>query len=105
MRDTVTFQQFTAEVEKLLNGTAAGKGYNASGPDSQNALYEFVQHYISGGGQAHAMGEIIYKAVRYQGRGNPEDLLKIAAWAFLAWKHHDTRPERTRQRETTSLSA
>lgn len=80
-----TFQDFTAEVEKLLGGTAAGKGYNASGPDSENRLYEFVQR-LSGGHQ-HAQGEIIYKIQRYAAKGNIEDVLKAAAWCFLIYKH------------------
>jgi hypothetical protein len=32
--------------------------------------------------------EIVYKARRYGARRNDEDLLKIAAWAFLTWRHH-----------------
>lgn len=82
----MTFQQFSQEVEALLNGTAAGKGYNANGPDSRNALYEFVQR-VSGGHQ-HAQGEIIYKVQRYAAKGNIEDIYKAAAWCFLIAKHH-----------------
>lgn len=82
-----TFQQFTQEVEKLLNGTAAGKGYNPTGPDGENQLYEFVQR-VSGGHQ-HAQGEIIYKIQRFAAKGNMEDVLKAAAWCFLIYKHAD----------------
>lgn len=74
-------------MEKLLNGTAAGKGYNGSGPDGPNQLYEFVQD-LSGGHQ-HALGEIIYKTKRFAAKGNMEDVLKIAAWAFLIYKHDE----------------
>jgi hypothetical protein len=38
-------------------------------------------------GDAHAIGEIIYKAVRYSKRGDKDDLVKIAAWAFLIYKY------------------
>lgn len=36
----------------------------------------------------HALGEIIYKAVRYHHKRDPEDLVKIAAWAELVWREH-----------------
>lgn len=80
-----TFEQFSKEVAALLNGTAAGKGYSGAGADGPNQLYEFV-HTMSDGHQ-HALGEIVYKARRYAAKGNLEDVLKIAAWAFLIYKH------------------
>ena len=80
-----TFEGFIAEVRALLEPTAAGKGYSTTGVDGQNALYEFVQEMAGAG---HALGEIVYKARRYSAKRNPEDLLKIAAWAWLAYKHH-----------------
>lgn len=82
-----TFRQFITEVEALLNSTASGKGYNQTGANGPNVLYAFVKH-MSGGHQ-HAMGEIIYKITRYAAKGNIEDILKVAAWAFLIYKHHD----------------
>lgn len=81
-----TYAEFQARVTALLEPTAKGKGYNTTGVDGENRLYEFVEETV--GGPWHAIGEIIYKAVRYRARGNPEDLEKIAAWAWLAWKHH-----------------
>lgn len=86
-----TFEGFCGDVHGLLNGTAHAKAYNETGADGPNQLYEFVQGKIAGGTAAHALGEVVYKAVRYQAKGNPEDLLKIAAWAFLAWKYHSSR--------------
>ena len=80
-----TFETFIAEVRALLEPTAQSKGYSTTGVDGQNALYEFVQEMA---GPGHALGEIVYKARRYGARKNPEDLLKIAAWAWLAYKHH-----------------
>lgn len=85
--DDRTFQDFCGAVEKLLNGTAAGKGYNGSGPDGHNQLYEFVQD-LSGGHQ-HAIGEIVYKATRFAAKQNIEDVLKAAAWCFLIYKHQE----------------
>lgn len=82
-----TFTNFEQRVLALLEPTAQSKGYNTTGVDGENKLYQFVAETI--GGPGHAIGEIIYKIKRYAARGNPEDLEKIAAWAFLAWRHHD----------------
>ena len=81
-----TWAEFVAQVEQLLAPTAAGKGYSTTGVDGQNPLFEFVSGVAQGPG--HALGEIVYKAVRYGRKRNPEDVLKIAAWAFLVWRHH-----------------
>ena len=81
-----TFQQFTEQVAALLDGTAAGKGYSKTGVDGPNQLYEFVQTMVEG--HDHALGEIVYKAKRFSAKGNEEDILKIAAWAWLIWKHN-----------------
>ena len=80
-----TWQEFTERAAALLEPTAAGKGYSTTGIDGKNALYEFVQEFA---GFGHAGGEIVYKVRRYAAKRNPEDLLKIAAWAYLAWRHH-----------------
>lgn len=80
-----TFNQFMTEVGTLLGGTASGKGYSATGADGDNPLYAFVQSMNEG--HQHALGEIVYKARRYAAKRNPEDILKVAAWAFLVWKH------------------
>ncbi len=79
-----TWDEFVVACRALLEPTAAGKGYNDTGVDGKNELFEFVQNVAQGSG--HALGEIVYKAVRYSRKGDPADLLKIAAWAFLAWK-------------------
>ena len=81
----MTFDEFTKEVHKLMAGDALAKGYNRTGPDSDNPLYQFVQDTVSGDG--HPIGEIIYKAKRYAAKRDPVDMLKIAAWAFLVLKH------------------
>lgn len=82
-----TFGEFTAQMRAILEPTAAGKGYNTTGVDGDNQLYEFVADTV--GGPGHAIGEAIYKVKRYAAKGNPEDLIKLASWAFLMWKHHD----------------
>ncbi len=81
----MTFDKFVEEVRGLLEPTASGKGYNSTGVDGPNDLYAFVQSMADGHG--HALGEIVYKARRYAAKGNREDVLKIAAWAFLILKH------------------
>jgi hypothetical protein len=81
-----TYAEFSARVKELLEPTAQSKGYNTTGVDGQNQLYEFVQDTV--GGPGHAIGEAIYKVKRYAAKRNPEDLEKLAAWAFLIWKHH-----------------
>lgn len=80
-----TYERWAAEVRQLLDGTAARKGYNQTGPDDRNALYEFVKEMNQGDG--HALGEVVYKCRRFAALGNEEDLLKAAAWLFLTWRH------------------
>jgi hypothetical protein len=83
------YDEFCQQVEGLLSVTAQGKGYNATGVDGQNAVYEFI--YTTTGDHGHAIGEIMYKAIRYMRKRDPQDLLKIAAWAYLIFKHHRDR--------------
>lgn len=83
----MTFDEFTQAVRDTMEGTASGKGYNQTGVDGPNALYDFVHEVV--GGDGHAIGEIIYKVKRFARKGNPEDLVKAAAWAFLVLKHRD----------------
>ena len=80
-----TFNKFMGGVNEVLSGKAQDKGY-AEGPDGPNPLFEMT-------GDMHATGEIIYKAVRYRAKKNPEELLKIAAWAFLIWRHMEANNE------------
>lgn len=80
----MTFDDFARQVRALLEPAAAEKGYNATGADGENELFAFVQRMA---GDRHALGEIIYKVTRYAAKGHPDDLLKIAAWAFLILKH------------------
>ena len=87
--DVRTFESFVAQMRAILEPTAAGKGYNTTGVDGDNSLYEFVAETV--GGQGHAIGEAIYKIKRYAAKGNPEDLVKLASWAFLMFKHHEDR--------------
>ena len=86
--NNTSYDEFVRAMHDILNGTASDKRYSQTGPDGHNALYEFVRTHVAFC-DGHALGEIVYKAVRYQAKRNPEDLVKIAAWAFLAWKHRD----------------
>lgn len=71
---------FFVEVERLLESTAKDKGYSANGPKN-NPLMNFMDEFFPD----HALGEIVYKSVRFKSKKNPEDLAKIAAWAALLW--------------------
>ncbi len=86
------FPSFCEAVRDLLDETAAAKGYNQTGLARPNPLYAFVAETARGPG--HALGEIIYKVRRYAARRNPEDLVKVAAWAYLVWcfDRPDARP-------------
>jgi len=82
--DERTFKDFVKEVQELLEGGAEKKGYNDTGVDGANELYQFLQNLSKN--DSHALGEIIYKTVRYTNKKDPRDLAKIAAWAFLVWR-------------------
>jgi hypothetical protein len=84
-----TFGDFMGLVFDLLDGEADRKGYNGGGPDAPNPLYEFVADM--NGGPQHALSEIIYKVKRYAMTRDEADLIKIAAWACLAWRYHRDR--------------
>lgn len=74
--------QFLQELRPVLHGKAESKGYREGhDPRPGGELHTFVERHFEG----HALGEVVYKAVRAQARHDPEDLLKIAAWAFLVW--------------------
>lgn len=77
-----TFDLFIQQVRELMERKAKTKGYHDSTADGPNQLYDFVETFCP----AHTEGEIIYKVVRYLSKRDPEDLLKIAAWAFLKWR-------------------
>lgn len=76
------FSAFVKGVEESLSGSANGKGYAQHGT-ADTDLHDFIEYHFSG----HALGEIVSKCVRYQAKKNPEDLLKIAAWAYLLWQN------------------
>ena len=78
----MTFDDFVAQVRAQLTGKAATKGYSVDGPDGPNLANEFMAQAFPD----HALGEIVYKALRYKAKGDAEDLIKIAAWAWLIVK-------------------
>jgi hypothetical protein len=79
------FNEFVTEIRDICEKVAKDKGYNDTGVEGKNDLYEFVQGISQT--DSHAIGEIIYKAVRYTKKGDKRDLVKIAAWAFLIYKY------------------
>lgn len=74
MRELID-EGFFDSVKAKLNGVAKEKGYN----DNLEQLTG-IEHHI---------GEIIYKAVRYRSKKDPDDLVKIAAWALLIFRKHN----------------
>jgi hypothetical protein len=79
-----SFDSFVGEIKQLF-GKSVSKGYGPMKPDDPNQLYDFMQTFFS---DDHALGEIVYKAIRYKNKRNPEDLVKIAGWAWLVFMHH-----------------
>ena len=79
-----SFPSFCEAVSDLLDQQAADKGYNQTGLSGPNLLYALVSNMA--GGPGHALGEVVFKAIRYSRRRDPNDLLKIAAWSYLVWR-------------------
>lgn len=82
---SAVFTAFTTQMKYILEGKAKDKAYNTTGVDGPNDLYDFITRYV-GPGEEHALGEIVYKVVRFKAKGDVEDLEKAACWAFLAWR-------------------
>ena len=67
-----SFLSFIDRLKSKVGNEAGNKGYD-------DALLELT-------GAEHATGEIIYKAVRFRSKGDPDDMIKAAAWAYLLWR-------------------
>ena len=80
-----TLNDFNRLVQESLEKHAERTGYNDTGADGDNMLYQFTKHI--GASNGHSMGEIIYKATEYMKDAREVLLIKIAAWAFLEWKY------------------
>ena len=78
-------EKFFHAVRESLETHAQRKGYNETGADGPNLLYELTKQI--GASAGHSMGEIIYKATEYMKEPREVLLIKIAAWAFLEWKY------------------
>jgi hypothetical protein len=76
------FEQFLAEVREQIEGKARRRGYSEAGTEGYNPLFEFNKQFFP----CHPQGEIVYKLVRGMEEKDPEDIVKVAAWAFLIWK-------------------
>lgn len=72
-------------VLNILMGKAMQKGYAGDLKEDGRVLLDAVKKTFPG----HAEGEIHYKLVRWTAKRDPEDLLKIMAWAFLLWDQHN----------------
>ena len=94
-----TFDAFVDEMKGQLTAKAQSKNY-ALDLDGPNRLYESVQR-MTGDSHAHGCGEIIYKVNRFLSPGarggDPEDIIKVACWAFLVWKHTTSDPDDGRE--------
>jgi hypothetical protein len=49
-----------------------------------DGLSVFIREYLSGPHQ-HALGEAVYKIVRFNAKRDPQDLVKASAWTELVW--------------------
>lgn len=81
-----SFDEFIGEVSCALGSAARSKGYYQGLHHDwadKNPSFEFIRDYVD---EDHALGEMVYKVLRYKSQSNKEDLIKIAAWAFLEWK-------------------
>jgi len=79
----VVLTDFLDLIVDILGPTAKEKGYsdNIRIDDYKNELMTFTNANFPG----HALGEIVYKAVRYRAKHDRMDLVKIAAWAALQY--------------------
>lgn len=90
---------FFDELYAIVGGKAQQKGYaslNAKDSSGRETL-DFVKQHAPG----HAEGEMMYKIIRWTKKRQPEDLLKLAAWAFLVWDQY--RRERAGQQTEAPL--
>ena len=76
-----SYDKFSSHVAKLIGAVAESKGYD-------DDLFDFVSSKVTA---HHGLAEIIYKVVRYKEKGDMDDLVKIAAWAFLEWQGSPSR--------------
>jgi len=75
------FAMLVDEGRTIIEAKASEKGYNKTGADGDNELFDFCARHFPG----QPFGEVVYKLVRYQNKGDETDLFKAAAWLFLIW--------------------
>ena len=83
-----TLEAFFAEVRGSLEEHAERKGYNVTGADGDNALYQFTLEI--GAEPGHSVGECIYKLREVLHEPREVLPLKVAAWMFLLWRDTPT---------------
>lgn len=79
--EELTTGDFTREIEEVIGVTAGKKGYLKKDRHLASRIYEEF-------GRGHMLGEIATKITRYNHIQNYDDLVKIAAWAFLLAREH-----------------
>lgn len=76
------------EIAKVIGGTAEEKGYRGGRGQAEmpgmDGLSIFVREYLSGEHQ-HALGEMLYKMVRFNRKRQLIDIVKAGAWGELIY--------------------
>lgn len=81
-KDDEPLEVFISLLRDMLAEKAVSKGYREDeNYGRSNELMAFTDKHFPG----HALGEVVYKVVRYQTVKDPQDLVKAAAWAALKW--------------------
>ena len=79
-----TFEEFAKHVKESCEKHAQRKGYTTSDVDGDNQLLDVA--VALGIHDQHSIGEIIYKCAEYLKAPRDLLLIKIAGWAYIAWK-------------------
>jgi hypothetical protein len=82
------FEDFAKLVRDSVEGQAKRKGYTDNDTGGDNKLAQITQ--ILGIGDAHGIGEIIYKATEYLKNPREVLLIKIAGWCYILWTKHSS---------------
>ena len=73
--------EFSDQIDEMF-AVGVTKGYTLK---SGLKVQDVIQGFLSGPHQ-HELGEAFVKLVRYTKKGNPEDLIKAAAWIKSVWE-------------------
>lgn len=78
----MNIDRFKEQIDLMVNPVASAKGYD-------DKLIELVRDCVADHPMKHALGEIIYKVVRYSHTRRVDDILKVGAWAALVFEQHE----------------